>query len=132
MLTGIRSPRVLLAEDDGNESSRLFQALDKAGYMVTECRSSIEVIDYLRSDSQIKGRCDPDVIVTDLPMPMAEQFDFFDALDLARGHPPVILIVESLDESTRSRARQTGIAATLEKPCEIENLLRLVGRFAVG
>jgi DNA-binding response OmpR family regulator len=128
-LTGNRSPRVLLAEDDGNESRRLFWALDKAGYKVTECRSSIELIDYLRSDSEVKPCCDLDIIVTDLPMPMAEQFEFLDALDLRRGRPPVILIVECLDERTRARARQAGIAATIQKQCRIDEFLRLVDRF---
>ena len=128
-LTGSRSPRVLLAEDDGNESRRLFWALDKPGYTVTECRSSIELVDYLHSDSKVKDCRDVDVIVTDLPMPMAEHFDFFDALDLRRGYPPVILIVETLDERTRARARQTGIAAIIQKRCEIDEFLRPVDRF---
>jgi CheY-like chemotaxis protein len=118
-----RRPHVLLAEDDAGFRTLLAQVFRSRGCEVTECADGTDLMSRLGTYVLFNPRAGFDLVVSDIRMPGATALEILEAMRICQGVPPVILITAFPSEDTRDAARQLGVAAVLEKPFEIEDLV---------
>jgi CheY-like chemotaxis protein len=100
----------LVAGYDEDTRFLLSWALYKAGYVVTEFCNSVDAMQLLHGDTDCADGPDFDLVVTDMPTPTVEVFDFLDLVGRGQPCPLVILLMEPDQAEIRERARQLGIA----------------------
>lgn len=118
-----RMPRVLLAEDDADFRKLLAQAFRSRCCEVTECVDGPDLVSKLGSYVLFGPPVGFDLVVSDIRMPGATALEVLEAMRECEGVPPVILITAFPSEDTRAAARRLGVAAVLEKPFPIKDLL---------
>ena len=126
-----RRPRVLLAEDDEELRRLLREALQAGGYDVIEAVDGGRLLVRLGQEYR-SGRPEEsfDVMVSDVRMPICTGLQILESLRLARSHIPVILITAFGDDTTRAKAERLG-AVLVDKPFDVDELVRAVGRLVV-
>lgn len=120
-----RRPRVLLAEDDPPMRSFLAESLQRAGYQVVLCENGWELISHLASfilGSQDHERVD--AVVSDIRMPGVSGLEILEGATDCVDYPPTILITAFGDTATHAEALQFGAVAILDKPFDVDDLLR--------
>ena len=116
--------RILLAEDDPEMRRLLSSALRKQQYEVIEAADGKELIDRL-SESMVAD--DPvDCIITDVRMPRLTGTHAMRLIRNAGLEMPVIVITAFGDYTTRIEASLNGAAVVLDKPFELDDLLRVI------
>ena len=127
-----RRARVLLAEDDGELRRLLREALQAGGYDVVEVTDGGRLLVRLGQEYR-SGRPEEsfDVMVSDVRMPVCTGLQIVESLRLARSRIPVILITAFGDDTTRAKAERLG-AVLLDKPFDVDELVKVVGRLAIG
>jgi len=116
-------PRVLIAEDDDKMRQLLAKVVRGDGYAVVECRNGLDLFGHLEAFVGRHAAVDFDVIISDILMPGPTGLEILEALHDRTGFPPVILITAFGDKGTHARAQKASVAAVLDKPFEIEDLL---------
>lgn len=116
------APRVLVV-DDSRLSRRRFlaQPLRTVGYDVLEAcdgKQGLAVFD--------EGK--PDLIISDLLMPVMDGFEFITALRQRSITQPIIVASADIQASTRRRLDELEIDGFLNKPYTADELLHLVGQ----
>jgi len=120
-----RRPRVLLAEDDQQMRVFLAEVLMQEGYHVTLCENGWELLAQLSSFIVGgQGHQDIDVVVSDIRMPGVSGLEVLEGGNENREFPPMILITAFGDLDTHATALQFGAAAILDKPFDVDDLLR--------
>jgi len=120
------SARLLVVDDDADMRLTLKLALEIAGYTVDVAANAREALELQR------GR-PADVLITDIFMPDA---DGFEAIDAFRRHFPQtrIVVVSGGAQFTKRDylpdAELIGVDATLQKPFDIDTLLRTLQSLA--
>jgi DNA-binding response OmpR family regulator len=114
------TPRILVAEDDSEMRRLVADALRKDGYEIVEAsdggRLLVEVTSlYQHPENQ------PDLIVSDIQMPVCTGLQILEALRKAHWTMPVILMTAFGDDETRARADTLG-AILFDKPFAIDDL----------
>jgi CheY-like chemotaxis protein len=120
--------RILLAEDDEAMRAMLCAALRREGYLITECADGVQLLLQLTPLLDAAGPVDFDLIISDVRMPGLTGMEVLEGLARREGCPPVVLITAFGNKETHEAARQCGVAAMLDKPFEIEDLLAAVSR----
>ena len=122
------SPRILLAEDDGEMRTMLTQILGKAGYHVVECGHGWELLDHLGSfiipDEYPKKHYD--LIISDIRMPGISGLSILQGMYETKHAPPIILITAFGDDKTHMEAERYGAAGLFDKPFDIDDLMAKV------
>ncbi|MGL5063665.1 MAG: ATP-binding protein [Microcoleus sp.] len=113
--------RILIADDRWENRSVLVNLLEPIGFECIEVSNGLEAIDRALHES-------PDLIITDLRMPVMDGFEFLRQL---RSHPQLqnqIVIVSSASvfESDRYSSIEAGSNDFLPKPVQAETLLELM------
>lgn len=106
----------------------LCTALRKEGYLITECPDGVQLLLQLTPLLDAAGQVDFDLIISDIRMPGLTGMEVLEGLARRDGCPPVVLITAFGNRETHEAARQCGIAAMLDKPFEMEDLLAAVSR----
>jgi DNA-binding response OmpR family regulator len=117
--------RVLVVDDDGAVRDFLGDALRAAGYAVAAAPDAGAALDLLWAawDDQ------PDVILLDLVLPAVDGRGFGELYhELPVRHAPVVLM--SAVAEVERIAAETGAAAGLRKPFDLDELLATVARCA--
>jgi CheY-like chemotaxis protein len=114
------SRRVLIVDDDADFGSMLKLALEAEGYAVQLVMNGREALDLQR-------RQPAQVLITDLVMPEQDGFETID--QFRRSFPQTKIVVVSGAEKLHApryleAARLIGVNATLQKPFEVETLLK--------
>jgi DNA-binding response OmpR family regulator len=129
---GAPARRILLAEDDGELRSLLAWTLVEEGYDVVEARNGTEVLNYLEPrflDARMYGRCqDVDLVISDLRMPGHSGMDLLSSLRRHDQVTPFVLMTAFGDDLTHARARELGASLVLDKPFDVDELLRILRR----
>lgn len=115
-------PRVLLAEDDADLRLALKLSLEAAGYAVDVAANAEEA---LRLQRARPAR----VLVTDLFMPDSDGFEAIDAFRREFPATKIVAVSGGGQRGTRdylAAARLVGVDATLQKPFEVDELLRVL------
>ncbi len=121
------APRILLAEDTDDMRAVVAMRLRQQGYSVTECCNGAELLselgDYL-GNVPVEARTRRfDLIISDIRMPGVFGTSVIEGGVEYRNFPPTILITAFGDEETHEKARQIGVAAVLDKPFDMNDLL---------
>ena len=114
------SSKVLIVDDEADFRLMLKAALEIAGYAVEVAADGEEALRRQR-------RAPADIVVTDIFMPDKDGFELIDALHNEFPHTRIIAIsggAQSVRRSYLSSAALIGVAATLQKPFEVDVLLQ--------
>jgi CheY-like chemotaxis protein len=116
----MRRLNVLLVEDNADERALFGYMLALAGYKVKVVTNGLEAFAEIQVDR-------PDVIVTDIAMPVLSGLDLITALrsndELA--DLPVVAIT-SFGETLREEARAAGATDSIDKPTELERMREVI------
>ncbi len=115
--------RVLAVDDTRALRSMLVDCLTQAGHEVFEASDGREALDQLRLHR-------PDIVITDLNMPVMDGLDFIAA---ARTEPegravPMLLLTTETAQALKDRARAVKATGWLTKPFDPDQILGLVDR----
>jgi CheY-like chemotaxis protein len=114
--------KVLLVDDDADFRGMLQSALQLAGYPVALARHGREAL-------AVQRRSPSDVMITDIFMPESDGFEAIEAF--RRDFPATKIIAISggaplVKTNYLDAARLVGVDAVLQKPFDVEELLRLL------
>jgi CheY-like chemotaxis protein len=114
--------KVLLVDDDADFRAMLQSALQLAGYAVEVARNG-------RHALAVQRRSPADVMITDLFMPESDGFEAIEAF--RKDFPATRIIAVSggaplVKTNYLDAAGLIGVDATLQKPFDVEELLRLL------
>ena len=112
---------ILVAEDDP-EARELLTLLLGGGYQVLHAADGVEAIDILKREA-------PDLLITDIVMPNMDGYELVRRVrqDERTAKLPVIFCSASYHErEVREMARSLGVANTLAKPYDMENVRDVV------
>jgi len=119
----VRSPRVILAEDDREMRTMLAESLRRDGYWVVEAADGCALEALIRSSFHATPLGEPvELIVTDVRMPGSSGLSALSAVREARWALPFIVITAYGDEATHEEARRLGAAAVFDKPFDLDDL----------
>jgi two-component system, response regulator, stage 0 sporulation protein F len=125
-----RAANILLAEDGDEMRSVLALRLRQQGYQVTECSNGAELIaelgDYMGGSTDQPDKRRFDLIISDIRMPGVFGLSVVEGGAQYDNFPPTILITAFGDEETHAKARQVGVAAVIDKPFDMNELLAKV------
>jgi CheY-like chemotaxis protein len=114
--------RVLLVDDDLNAREALRLVLESQHLECIEVGNGSEAIDWLSTQQA-------DLIISDNQMPVLTGLDFINQVQLRKKishQTPIILLSGHLEEQDKYRARQAGVFAILDKPCNFSQFLSMV------
>ncbi len=114
--------KVLLVDDDLNAREALRLVLESQHLQCIEVGNGSEAIDWLSTQQA-------DLIISDNQMPVLTGLDFIDQIQRREKVPhqtPIILLSGHLEEQDKNRARQAGVFAILDKPCNFSQFLSMV------
>ena len=114
--------KVLLVDDDTSARRALRLVLESQHLQCVEMSNGSEALEWLASHQA-------DLIISDNQMPVLTGLDFIDQIQLQQksaNKPPVILLSGYLNQQEKHRARQAGVFAILDKPCNFSEFLSLV------
>jgi len=116
----MRRLNVLLVEDDADARGLYGYMLALAGYKVKAVSNGLEAF----AEIQVNR---PDVIVTDIAMPVVSGLDLIMAVrsNDELSDLPVVAIT-SFGESLREQAREAGATDAIDKPTELERIREVI------
>ena len=121
--------RILVAEDDPDSLEFLAALLEMNGAEVRRCRDGAEARKAL-------GGFHPDIIISDLAMPVEDGFELIAALRRLApedgGEVPAIAFSSVLDPTLRDLALRSGYQEFVSKPIDPSLLLGTVTAMMVG
>lgn len=120
-----RSPRILLADDDAAFRALVATRLRREGYEVTLAASGDELLEMLASAVPAGlGGALFDLIVSDIRMPGRGGLEIL--AQMPRWAPHVILMTAFGSDKVHAQAKRLGAIAILDKPFDLDDLLRTV------
>jgi len=117
---------ILIAEDDDEMRALLSQTLQAKGYMVSECSNGFQLINELKFFEKPRDEERYNLIISDIRMPGLIGTEVLEAASLSPDAPPIILITAFGDAETHDQARRFGAVAILDKPFDMDDLIKVV------
>jgi two-component system, response regulator, stage 0 sporulation protein F len=136
--TPTRPPHILLAEDAEEMRAVIAVRLRQQGYQVTECADGAELLSrlgvYLHPETVKQPPQSPkyDLVISDVRMPGIFGTSIVEGASECPLFPPTILITGFGDQETHEKARRNGVAAVLDKPFDMSDLLEKVRTVIAG
>jgi two-component system, response regulator, stage 0 sporulation protein F len=133
-----RPPHILLAEDTDEMRAVIAMRLRQQGYSVTECADGAELLSrlggYLHPETVEKPAETRkyDLVISDVRMPGVFGTSIVEGARECANFPPTILITAFGDDETHDKARSVGVAAVLDKPFDMGDLLEKVRAVIAG
>jgi|ERR1700733_1029530 CheY-like chemotaxis protein len=128
--TPARPPHILLAEDTDEMRNVIAIRLRQQGYSVTECSDGAELLArlgvYLHPETVEQKSESPrkyDLVISDVRMPGVLGTSVVEGAAECPNFPPTILITGFGDHDMHEQARRVGVAAVLDKPFDMSDLL---------
>jgi two-component system, OmpR family, KDP operon response regulator KdpE len=112
------APRVLVVDDDAAIRRALAAELEAAGYEVVDARDGAEGF-------RVFGETEPDLVLTDLAMPVADGFDLVRRVR-EQGTTPVVVLSVRGGDADKIRALDLGADDYVVKPFSVAELLARV------
>ena len=113
--------KILLAEDDDAMRAALTQSLELEDIVVIQANGLAQARRTLRANF-------PGVVLSDIRMPQADGFAVLARVQDVDDDLPVIFLTGEADVPMAVRALHSGVYDFLEKPCSVDDLLRVVRR----
>jgi PAS domain S-box-containing protein len=116
--------RVLVVDDEADARDLLLTTLRECEAQVTAVASASEALDVVK-------RSPPDVIVSDIGMPVADGYEFIQKVRLLESenggqHIPAIALTAYASEGARASALKAGFQKHLAKPIEPSKLIETI------
>lgn len=114
--------KVLLVDDNIQARNVLRIVLESQGLECLEVANGQEALEWLT-------RQHADLIISDNQMPVLGGLDFIDRLkqyEKLPESPPIILLSGNLNDRDKTRAKQAGVFAVLNKPCNFSEFVSVV------
>ncbi len=123
-VAGDRSPTILMVDDAWESRSIVVNLLDSVGFNMVEATNGREALDKALETP-------PDLIITDVAMPVMDGFEF---MSCVRSAPklkeiPIIVSSASVFDDDRARSLEAGGDDFLPKPVEIDRLLSYLEKY---
>jgi signal transduction histidine kinase len=120
-LTGYKGKRlkVLVVDDQAQNRDLLRDLLTPLGFEIREAADGQQAL-------ELTGDIKPDLILTDLVMPVMDGFQAVKAIRLFDRELPIIAISASVFEAEQLYSLKIGCNAFLSKPIEVQKLLALI------
>ena len=112
---------ILVVDDHASVRTALQVVLEDAGYAVTTATDGREALQCILTER-------PDLVLTDLHMPVMDGRELLAALRARALEVPVVLM--SLDADVRTVAQRVQAAGALPKPFALDHLLETIARLA--
>ncbi len=116
-------PKIVIAEDDGEMSSLLVRAFEKAGYDVEACQSGWDLLKLLGVFPASDAYKNVSLVVSDIRLRGISGLDALKTCGYSGRFPPIILITAFGDQRTHDQARKYGAVDMLDKPFDIDELV---------
>jgi CheY-like chemotaxis protein len=113
---------ILIVDDNAFFREGLATILSQKGFLVAQAGNGQQAIDHLQCVSQ------PALILLDMFMPVMDGWEFFRRCQKLSVLLPPIVITTGLEIATDEWAREMGAVGLLQKPLEVDTLLKEVGR----
>lgn len=117
----VKTPEILIADDDEAIGMVLTRAFEDAGYKVHLVKNLADLWKLVRQE---RG----DVLITDVMMPDGSVFDFLPRFKNSRPDLPVIVISAQNTLLTAIKANELGAFDYIPKPFDLNELLKLAKR----
>ena len=114
---------VLVVEDDPDLAALVQMILTDGGYEVALAGDGLAAL------ARVAERM-PGVILLDMRMPIMNGWEFAREYQKRYGREAAPIVVVTAAEDARARAEEIGADGWLEKPFDIDDVLRIVARFA--
>jgi two-component system chemotaxis response regulator CheY len=116
---------VLTVDDSRTMRDMLRLTLTAAGFRVVQANDGSHGLDVLAAER-------PDLIVTDLNMPVIDGFGFIEGARKLPAHrsTPILVLTTEADAEKKARARQAGATGWIVKPFSPEKLIAVLRRVA--
>jgi two-component system chemotaxis response regulator CheY len=117
-----RMKKVLLVDDNINTREALCLVLESQQIQCVQVGNGSEALEWLTTNQA-------DLIISDNQMPVLTGLDFIDQIQLHQNpanDSPIILLSGHLNEHDKNRAREAGVFAILDKPCNFSEFLSVV------
>ena len=101
--------KILLVDDSMSARFLIADTLKEAGFKIVEAEGVDKAIELVK-----KGK--PDLILLDLLMPEKDGFDMLEYLKTEKIDIPVVILSSDIQESTRRRCDDYGVASFIYKP----------------
>jgi DNA-binding response OmpR family regulator len=128
--SGVRTPVILLVEDDGDDEILTVRALRRAGVAndIVVARDGVEALDYLfgtgiHADRDPSDR--PQVVLLDLRLPRLDGLEVLQRVraDARTERLPVVILTTSPDDSERIDGHEVGASHCVPKPVDFHRLV---------
>ncbi len=116
-----RGRLVLVADDDDDLRALIAATLRRDGYEVIEASNGAELLERLNAAIESPNKR-PEMIISDVRMPILSGLGVLSALRRAHVSMPVILITVFADTSIRTVAERLGATGVLKKPFDMDDL----------
>jgi len=114
-------PRILVVDDDHNAAAALADLLREEGYAIEVAHRGNEAL-------VLEESFHPDLLITDMHMPVMSGVQLLSALRESRRSLPAILMTTDASDSARRRAHELGASDILDKPLILGDMLASIER----
>ena len=113
---------LLMIEDDLAFRQNLATFLEDSGYQVLEAGNGQEGLEQIHCEK-------PDLVLTDLRMPVMDGLEFIIRMKTAAPNIPIIVVSGTGDERTKTATLDHGVVAYIQKPVEdMEQVEKIIER----
>lgn len=112
--------RVLIAEDDRELRELLALVLENAGYQVCQCCNGQQLLTRLTEQPSF------DLVISDIRMPGLNGLEVLARRNRNMRQIPFICMTAFGDEQTHRKARHLGAAAVIDKPFDLDEMMKLI------
>lgn len=113
--------KILLVEDDRAQLTLVAKRLKGAGYEVFGASDGMTAVSMARKEK-------PDLVILDLGLPAGDGFSVMSRLQtlIPTSTIPIVVVTSREPAETRAAALKAGALAYLQKPLDIEALLKTI------
>jgi two-component system response regulator AtoC len=118
-------PRILVVDDDCNAAAALADLLRDEGYAIQVAHRGNEAL-------VLEKTFHPDLLITDMHMPVMSGVELLSALRQDRRSVPAILMTTDASDAARRRAHDLGASDILDKPLVLPDVLASIQRALIA
>jgi len=120
--------KILIVEDEQDLSTLLRFVFEKFGYEVAEAHDGQDALDLLGVTKPQANTFEPDVIITDVMMPVMDGFTLVSQLQEHSATRKIPVIIMTAKGQTRDLFQSSNLAGFIEKPFEPKQLKDIVDK----